>query len=94
MTTFAEGGGGKGLRQRLVRGATLSLAVPLAGWVGYGTPSNRGHAIDLIRAAVERGVTLFDPAQVYGPFTNEDVVGSEETGKNAILRRCSMCSAG
>jgi aryl-alcohol dehydrogenase-like predicted oxidoreductase len=42
---------------------------------GYGTPSDRDHAIDIIRAAVERGVTLFDTAQVYGPFTNEDVVG-------------------
>jgi aryl-alcohol dehydrogenase-like predicted oxidoreductase len=42
---------------------------------GYGVPSDRDHAIDLIRAAVERGVTLFDTAQVYGPFTNEDVVG-------------------
>ena len=42
---------------------------------GYGTPSDRDHAIDIIRAAVERGVSLFDTAQVYGPFTNEDVVG-------------------
>ena len=31
--------------------------------------------IALIRAAVERGVTLFDTAQVYGPFTNEELVG-------------------
>jgi aryl-alcohol dehydrogenase-like predicted oxidoreductase len=42
---------------------------------GYGTPSDREHAVDMIRAAVERGVTFFDTAQVYGPFTNEDVVG-------------------
>ena len=42
---------------------------------GYGTPSDRDHAVDIIRAALERGVTLFDTAQVYGPFTNEDVVG-------------------
>jgi aryl-alcohol dehydrogenase-like predicted oxidoreductase len=42
---------------------------------GYGTPSDRDHAIEIIRAAVERGVTLFDTAQVYGPFTNEEVVG-------------------
>ena len=41
----------------------------------YGAPSDRDHAIGIIRAAVERGVTLFDTAQVYGPFTNEDVVG-------------------
>ncbi|HUP53155.1 MAG TPA: aldo/keto reductase [Longimicrobiales bacterium] len=42
---------------------------------GYGTPTDRQDAIALIRAAVERGVTFFDTAQVYGPFTNEDVVG-------------------
>ena len=42
---------------------------------GYGTPTSREQAIDLIRAAVERGVTFFDTAQVYGPFTNEEVVG-------------------
>ena len=42
---------------------------------GYGVPSERDQAIDIIRAAVERGVTVFDTAQVYGPFTNEDVVG-------------------
>jgi aryl-alcohol dehydrogenase-like predicted oxidoreductase len=42
---------------------------------GYGPAIDRRDAIALIRAAVERGVTLFDTAQVYGPFTNEDVVG-------------------
>jgi aryl-alcohol dehydrogenase-like predicted oxidoreductase len=42
---------------------------------GYGTPTSREQAIDLLRAAVERGVTFFDTAQVYGPFTNEEVVG-------------------
>ncbi len=41
----------------------------------YGTPLDQDYAIEILRAAVERGVTLFDTAQVYGPFTNEDVVG-------------------
>ena len=41
----------------------------------YGTPLGREDAVALIRAAVDRGVTFFDTAQVYGPFTNEDVVG-------------------
>ena len=40
-----------------------------------GPPVERKEAIALIRAAVERGVTLFDTAQVYGPYTNEEVVG-------------------
>jgi aryl-alcohol dehydrogenase-like predicted oxidoreductase len=42
---------------------------------GLGPAVDRQDAIRLIRAAVERGVTFFDTAQVYGPFTNEEVVG-------------------
>ena len=42
---------------------------------GYGPATNTTEAIALIRAAVERGVTLFDTAEVYGPYTNERVVG-------------------
>lgn len=42
---------------------------------GYGAATDTNHAIALIRAAHDRGVTFFDTAQVYGPFTNEDVVG-------------------
>jgi aryl-alcohol dehydrogenase-like predicted oxidoreductase len=41
----------------------------------YGQPVGRQAGISLIRAAVERGVTLFDTAEAYGPFTNEEVVG-------------------
>jgi aryl-alcohol dehydrogenase-like predicted oxidoreductase len=42
---------------------------------GYGQVTETGEAVALIRAAVERGVTFFDTAEVYGPFTNEEVVG-------------------
>jgi aryl-alcohol dehydrogenase-like predicted oxidoreductase len=42
---------------------------------GYGPPTNKDDAIKLIRAAVERGVTFFDTAEVYGPHTNEVLVG-------------------
>jgi len=42
---------------------------------GYGPATDRQEGIRVIRAAVERGVTFFDTAQVYGPFTNEEVVG-------------------
>lgn len=41
----------------------------------YGPAVDKQHAISLIRAAVERGVTFFDTAEAYGPFTNEEVVG-------------------
>jgi aryl-alcohol dehydrogenase-like predicted oxidoreductase len=42
---------------------------------GYGPATDRQEAISLIRAAVERGVTFFDTADVYGPYFNEEVVG-------------------
>ncbi len=42
---------------------------------GYGPATEKQQAIALIRAAVKRGVTFFDTAEIYGPFTNEAVVG-------------------
>src|SRR3954469_8311938 len=43
---------------------------------GYGpNPGDRREMVDVLRGAVERGVTLFDTAEVYGPFVNELLVG-------------------
>jgi len=42
---------------------------------GFGPAMDKQEGIKLIRAAVERGVTFFDTAEVYGPFTNEELVG-------------------
>jgi aryl-alcohol dehydrogenase-like predicted oxidoreductase len=42
---------------------------------GYGLPKERKEMTALLRAAVERGVTFFDTAEVYGPFTNEELLG-------------------
>ena len=42
---------------------------------GYGPPADKQEMISLIRTAVERGTTFFDTAEVYGPFTNEELVG-------------------
>src|SRR2546422_8450648 len=41
----------------------------------YGPATDRQTGIAILRAAVERGVTLFDTAEAYGPFTNEELVG-------------------
>lgn len=41
----------------------------------YGPPADRSQGIKVIRTAYEKGVTFFDTAEVYGPFTNEDLVG-------------------
>src|SRR5688500_8273063 len=42
---------------------------------GYGPPVEKKQGVKLIRAAVDRGLTFFDTAEVYGPFTNEELVG-------------------
>ena len=42
---------------------------------GFGPPVDKKEGIALIRAAVERGITFFDTAEVYGPYTNEELVG-------------------
>jgi aryl-alcohol dehydrogenase-like predicted oxidoreductase len=42
---------------------------------GYGPPKDKQEMISLIRAAFERGITFFDTAEAYGPFTNEELVG-------------------
>ncbi len=43
--------------------------------IAYGIPPDKKDMIDLIRKAVERGVTFFDTAEIYGPYTNEELVG-------------------
>ncbi|MGA2344217.1 MAG: aldo/keto reductase [Steroidobacteraceae bacterium] len=42
---------------------------------GYGPPGDKQRMIEVIRGAVARGVTFFDTAEIYGPFTNEELVG-------------------
>jgi aryl-alcohol dehydrogenase-like predicted oxidoreductase len=42
---------------------------------GYGPPGDKTEMIAVIRAAVERGISLFDTAEIYGPYTNEELVG-------------------
>jgi aryl-alcohol dehydrogenase-like predicted oxidoreductase len=60
-------------------GADLEVSAIGLGCMGmsqsYGPSPDRPEMISLIRAAVERGVTFFDTAEVYGPFVNEDLVG-------------------
>ncbi len=41
----------------------------------YGPPKDKQEMVSLLRTAVDRGVTFFDTAEVYGPYTNEELVG-------------------
>ncbi|QNA46211.1 aldo/keto reductase [Lacibacter sediminis] len=54
---------------------------------GYGNVMDKSEAIKLIRAAYEKGVTFFDTAEIYGPFTNEELVGEalEPFRKNVVI---------
>jgi aryl-alcohol dehydrogenase-like predicted oxidoreductase len=47
---------------------------------GYGPPKDKQEMISLLHAAVDRGITFFDTAEVYGPFTNEELVGEALAG--------------
>lgn len=56
-------------------GQGLEVSALGLGCMGYGDAIDRGEMITFLRGAVERGVTFFDTAEVYGPWHNEDVVG-------------------
>jgi aryl-alcohol dehydrogenase-like predicted oxidoreductase len=65
--------------QKRTLGRNLEVSAIGLGCMGmsssYGPPADTREMISLIRTAVERGLTFFDTAQVYGPFTNEELVG-------------------
>jgi aryl-alcohol dehydrogenase-like predicted oxidoreductase len=60
----------------------------------YGPATDRKQAIGIIRAAFERGVTFFDTAEAYGPFTNEQLVGDWGSIRPAHVRRSSRDQRG
>jgi len=67
------------MQKRTLGSSNLEVSALGLGCMGmsanYGPPADRQAMIALIRTAVERGVTLFDTAEVYGPFVNEELVG-------------------
>src|SRR5678816_1374679 len=82
------------MRKRKLGKTNLEVSALGLGCMGmsaaYGPPADRGQMIRLIAAAVERGVTLFDTAEAYGPFENEDLVGEALqpfTGKVVIATK-------
>lgn len=67
------------MRKRYLGNSNLEVSAIGLGCMGmsfsYGPPKDKQEMTALLRAAVERGVTFFDTAEVYGPFTNEELVG-------------------
>jgi len=69
----------KTMKKRILGKSGLEVSALGLGCMGmsfsYGPPKDKQEMIGLLRTAVERGVTFFDTAEVYGPFTNEELVG-------------------
>ena len=67
------------MQKRTLGKSTLEVSALGLGCMGmtfsYGLPADKNEMISLMRRAVERGVTFFDTAEVYGPFNNEELVG-------------------
>ncbi len=67
------------MQKRKLGNSNLEVSALGLGCMGmsdsYGPPADRQEMVALLRSAVERGVTFFDTAEVYGPFTNEELVG-------------------
>ena len=67
------------MQKRILGKSGLEVSALGLGCMGmsfsYGPPKDRQEMIALLRTAVERGITFFDTAEVYGPFTNEDLIG-------------------
>jgi len=63
------------MQKRKLGNSNLEVSALGLGCMGYGPAADKQDMIALIRAAVERGVTFFDTAEVYGPFRNEEIVG-------------------
>jgi aryl-alcohol dehydrogenase-like predicted oxidoreductase len=70
---------GKTMQKRKLGNSNLEVSALGLGCMGmsfgYGPAADKQEMISLIRTAVERGITFFDTAEVYGPFTNEELVG-------------------
>src|SRR6476660_8161115 len=67
------------MRKRILGKNNLEVsAIRLGGRLmsfSYGPPKDKKEMTELLHAAVQRGITLCDPLEVYGPFTNEELVG-------------------
>ncbi len=78
------------MQKRTLGGSGLEVSALGLGCMGLsfglGPATEKSEAIKLIRAAVERGVTFFDTAEVYGPYVNEEVVGEAlEPFRNSVV---------
>ena len=73
------------MQKRTLGNTKLTVSEQGLGCMGltsfYGMPADENQAIHLIHKAIDLGVTLFDTAEVYGPYTNEKLVGRALEGR-------------
>src|SRR5882762_10021140 len=71
--------GGAKMQKRKLGNSNLEVSAIGLGCMGmsfsYGPPKDKKEMTDLLHAAVDRGITFFDTAEVYGPFLNEELLG-------------------
>lgn len=83
------------MQQRRLGSSNIQVSAIGLGCMGmswaYGTPADETEAIGVIHRAIELGVTLFDTADVYGPFTNETLVGKALLGKRDQVTLATKC---
>ncbi|MBX3083926.1 MAG: aldo/keto reductase [Anaerolineae bacterium] len=83
------------MQQRRLGSSNIQVSAIGLGCMGmswaYGTPADETEAISVIHRAIELGVTLFDTADVYGPFTNETLVGKALLGKRDQVTLATKC---
>jgi len=76
-------------KRKLGRSNPLEVSALGLGCMGmsfsYGPPKDKQEMTSLLRAAVERGITFFDTAEVYGPYRNEELVGRALRGRREGL---------
>jgi aryl-alcohol dehydrogenase-like predicted oxidoreductase len=91
----------KSIQKRELGNSGLEVSALGLGCMGmswsYGGPKDKQEMISLLHAAVERGVTFFDTAEVYGPFTNEELLGealASYKGKVVIATKFGWAPAG
>ena len=72
------------MKKRTLGNSSLEVSALGLGCMGmsfsYGPPKDKPEMTSLLRAAVERGITFFDTAEVYGPYTNEELLGEAFEG--------------
>src|SRR5512144_1548730 len=86
------GAGGHGMQTRQLGGLTVSaIGLGCMGMSEFYGPSDEGEAVATIHRALDLGVTLLDTADMYGPYTNEELVGRAIRGRREKVVLATKC---